>query len=68
MCDLCVGDDAARKFARKDLLSLAKNLERLGGHYRKLACGEIAPHSAEFSAEKTAALRIVRTLVEDWVH
>jgi hypothetical protein len=67
MCNLCGDDDVTRGKARQEALCIADRLERAAGFYRRLARGEVKPHSDASATFAHTALALVRELVAEWV-
>lgn len=67
MCDLCSDDNVTRGKAKNEALYIADRLERTAEFYRRMAHGEVKPHSDAAKTFSHAARALVRDLVQDWV-
>lgn len=67
MCDLCSDDNVIRGKARNEALYIAGRLERAAEFYRRMAHGEVKPHSDASANFSHTARALVRELVREWV-
>lgn len=67
MCELCSQDQHVREAAKAQTLSAAQTLDALAENLRRMAHGQIDPHSQQASHVATQARAAVRWLVGEFV-
>lgn len=65
MCDLC--NPEFREPAKREMLLVADNLERLAAQYRDMAEGRLKPHSNPALDVASRAKSVIHALVKEWI-
>lgn len=69
MCDLCDLKSADRELARNvrdRYLYISERLENVAANFRKLAHGQVQPHTEEIKQMEAPAMQAIKDLVE-WI-
>lgn len=67
MCELCSDNEKERKSAALHHDNIANRLELLAAGHRKLASGEMKPHTDKASLHGALASSVIKYLAEAWL-